>query len=285
MERNAAATYCRLADNMKHLHNPEAVKTFERLVDIERGYEREIEMWASDLDIEPAAPDETGIVPGADEELGEVEGEAAIDLMLTPWQALDMAVKDQQRAFEYFSDVASNAGDEDVRLQSEKIASRKLEHIALLRLERKRAWRTDERARIDVLVGQELPQSMESYQTSAQRVLGALRQRYLDLAQDADERDGAAEASLMREMAAGISGGTRPEELPAVNKGRAEERDLAAVVRAALRETEAAFDAYMIVAARAEQEDIMDAAQKDAAGCVTRMEHLRDCLSSHIETL
>ncbi|MBT3703024.1 MAG: hypothetical protein HOE62_12395 [Alphaproteobacteria bacterium] len=295
LERAAAATYCRLATEMKKLHNPDAVEMFKRLVEIEQGYETETEQWATSLGLDP---DVIKTSENADDSLRANAGDermrrAATDVLLTPWQALNLAVKNEKESFEFFSALAANAEQEDVRQQSENIAAKKLEHIALLRLERKRTWRTNERARLESIVGRDTPLTLASFEETTTRLKTALRRRYLDLATEADPlADDMANnvvnnltATLLRDLAA---------EIPDLNGQNAElsslpdiplHTDLPAVMRAALRETEAAFDAFMSVAAHAASEDIVDAAQEEAGECVARLERLRDGLTVHISEL
>ena len=205
----------------------------------------------------------------------------------------NLSDKDEKESFEFFSALAANAEQEDVRQQSENIAAKKLEHIALLRLERKRTWRTNERARLESIVGRDTPLTLASFEETTTRLKTALRRRYLDLATEADPlADDMANnvvnnltATLLRDLAA---------EIPDLNGQNAElsslpdiplHTDLPAVMRAALRETEAAFDAFMSVAAHAASEDIVDAAQEEAGECVARLERLRDGLTVHISEL
>jgi rubrerythrin len=287
LERATGATYCHLAAEMKKLHNPDAVDMFKRLVEIERGYEAEIELWAASLGLNPAAvkateaPENIHQMATDDERMHR----AATDILLTPWQALNLAVKNEKESFEFFSALAANAEREDVRQQSEIIAAKKLEHIALLRLERKRAWRTDERARLETIVGRDIPLTLASFSETTTRLKTALRRRYLDLATEAGLLADDMTATLLRELAAEVP------EFKAENvdlsplSDRPTHTDIPGVLRAALRETEAAFDAFISVAAHADSEGIVDAAHVEASECVTRLERLRDGLTFHIAGL
>jgi len=275
MERAAAATYCRLADDMKTLHNPAAVEIFEHLVEVEREHEREITAWAESLAIELAA--------AVGEQAAATEPREAQSLTLTPWQALNMAIANEQKAFEFLSDIAANAGHDDVRGQAEKFASKKLEHIALLRLERKRAYRTDERARLEAIVGNEIPATLDAFESSSERLMNGLAVRYFELADEAGEAADEISVALLRQLAVGIANNTEPPTLPGA--GANTNADIAAILRAALRETEVAFDAFIAVAERAESEDIVDAAQRRSGDCVALLERLRDRLTAHIESL
>jgi len=272
LERAAGATYCRLAAEMKKLHNTTAVGVFEHLDEVARGHAREVSDWAGDLGFTIAsANDETGAIERD-------EARAARDLMLTPWQALNMAVHNEQAAFEYLSQVAAEARRDDVRRQAETFASKKLEHIALLRLERKNAWHTDARARLDAVVGREIPATLKNFEETTARLLSALCDRYLELAGEAEAAGDDVSTALLRQIAVSVDSSADAPPLPA---GEAN-ADIADILRTAMRETEAAFDAFMAVAERAAEEDIIDAAQRRAGERVDDLKRLRDRLAENI---
>jgi rubrerythrin len=71
--------------------------------------------------------------------------DAAEDLdpdIATPYQALATAVRSAEEAFRYYSHFASSAEGETVRAQAEALAKEALTHAALLRRERRRAYRS-----------------------------------------------------------------------------------------------------------------------------------------------
>ncbi len=277
LERAAAATYCRLAEEMGRLYNPAAVEMFERLVAVEQEQEQEVidQVKKLGLTVPPAA------TAPPEDKTGEAEERAAHDLVLTPWRALNLAVQNERSAFEFFTSIAANCETDEVRQQAESFASLKLEHLALLRLERKRAYRTAERTRLEAIVGRDIPRSFAAFKASADKLLAALRERYQRLGNDADIAGDGATAGLLRDLAAEIDAERSARPLP-------DEEAVGAVtdiLRDALRETEAAFDAFMAVAEKATDEEMAKAAQVLAAACVRRLERLRDRLTAHLEAL
>ncbi len=277
LERSAAATYCRLAQKMTRLHNPAAVEMFERLMEVGKEHEREVRHRIRTHGMpEPRVDADLSA-----EANSKAEDRAARDLVLTPWRALNLAVQKERDAFELFTSIAANSNDEEVRQQAENFASLKLEHLTLLRLERKRAYRTAERTRLEAIVGRDLPRTMAEYTQSADRVLAALCDRYKTLSEDAENAGDAFSAGLLRDLAGEIDHirdtPSHPDEEPIGS--------VTEILRAALRETEAAFDAFMAVAENATDEDMALAAQDMAAGCVKRLERLRDRLTAHLEDL
>ncbi len=277
LERAAAATYCRLAEEMGKLHNPAAVEMFERLVAVEQEQEQEVIGQVKKLGL-PVPPATTA---PPEDKTGEAEDRAAHDLVLTPWRALNLAVQNERNAFEFFTSIAANSEDDEVQQQAESFASLKLEHLTLLRLERKRAYRTAERTRLEAIVGRDIPRTFTAFEVSADRLLTALRESYQRLGNDAEIAGDGETAGLLRELAGQIEADRRasppPEEEPVAL--------VTEILRAALRETEAAFDAFMAVAENATDEEMAKAAQTLAATCVRRLERLRDRLTAHLEAL
>jgi len=67
--------------------------------------------------------------------------EEARSHLLTPYRALAIAVRNEERAFAFFTYLAANAENEDVRRLAEQSAKDELDHAAVLRRERRKAWR------------------------------------------------------------------------------------------------------------------------------------------------
>jgi hypothetical protein len=62
---------------------------------------------------------------------------------LTPYKALSIAVKGEERAFSFWTHVATDAESEEVKTQAEMLARQELAHAARLRFERRRAFHAD----------------------------------------------------------------------------------------------------------------------------------------------
>jgi len=65
--------------------------------------------------------------------------------LLTPYRALAIAVRNEERAFAFFTYLATHAEDDDVRRLAEQSAKDELDHAALLRRERRKMWRSQDR--------------------------------------------------------------------------------------------------------------------------------------------
>lgn len=139
LEKEAATRYDDLARKMHDHHAPDTAAVFERLAEEERKHRDHV----SDL-----SQQRTGAVPGAADlkwDLSETfddeaTGELAGSRLATPYRALSMAVRNEERAFAFWTYVAANAQDAAVREAAETMAHEELEHVSLLRRERRRAY-------------------------------------------------------------------------------------------------------------------------------------------------
>jgi hypothetical protein len=64
---------------------------------------------------------------------------------MTPYRALSMAVRNEERAFAFWSYVAAHAGQGEIKRAAETMARQELEHVAKLRKERRRAYHEERR--------------------------------------------------------------------------------------------------------------------------------------------
>ena len=63
--------------------------------------------------------------------------------LMTPYRALSMAVRNEERAFAFWSYVAGFAKDPEIKKAAEAMAREELGHVATLRKERRRAYHSE----------------------------------------------------------------------------------------------------------------------------------------------
>lgn len=142
MEQKAARRYADLAEKMENRGAVDLAALFHRLAEEEREHVRQVAHWRENhtsrvgdsssgrpAATPPPEPDETA--------------ELADSATLTPYRALTVAVREEERAMVFWSYVSAQAPDKAVRQAAEKIAHQELEHAALLRHERRRAYRAE----------------------------------------------------------------------------------------------------------------------------------------------
>ncbi len=145
MEQEAAERYESLADEMTREGNDALAELFRGLAAEERDHAARIGRWTGAADEVAPLPELRGHAPEAPD--GEATAEAGGTLLMTPHRALDLAVRGEERAFAFFTQIAAAATDRAVQEKAEALAREELEHIARLRLARRRAWRTQSDAK------------------------------------------------------------------------------------------------------------------------------------------
>jgi rubrerythrin len=139
LERTAVARYTRLAESMRQVGHDDLAATFESLASEEKMH---VDGVARLLRGAPAAARPVDVQRWVLPETFGVE-EAAPAALLTPYKALSIAVRAEERAFTFWIYVASTAKDEPVRVQAEEMARQELVHAAKLRHARRRAYHAE----------------------------------------------------------------------------------------------------------------------------------------------
>ncbi len=136
MELEAGRRYRELADHMRRQGEAQLASLFDFLAEIEDKHAQVIDARAQAVIGKPVDPARVRW------ELPEnFDEEEARSHLLTPYRALAIAVRNEERAFAFFSYLAANAEDDAVRRLAEDGAKDELDHAALLRRERRKAWR------------------------------------------------------------------------------------------------------------------------------------------------
>ena len=73
----------------------------------------------------------------------ETAAEIRTSRLMTPYRALSMAVRNEERAFAFWSYVAGFAEDPEIKKAAEAMAREELGHVATLRKERRRAYHSE----------------------------------------------------------------------------------------------------------------------------------------------
>lgn len=136
LESEAARRYRELASSMRLREEARLAALFDFLANIEDKHAAQIAARApSGLDEMPLAE-----LPPR-EVLESFDAEAAESSLLNPYRALAIAVRNETRAFAFYSYLAAMAPKEPVRKLAEELAKEELTHADLLRRERRKAYR------------------------------------------------------------------------------------------------------------------------------------------------
>lgn len=128
MELEANERYTQFADQLATHNNVEVAALFRKLADIEALHAKRIlsEMnWAA----LPAMP-----IPYAwDGEAPETAPFESVHYLMQPYHALEIALRGEQRAEQYFDRIARSNSPASVRAAAEQMAAEEREHVALIR--------------------------------------------------------------------------------------------------------------------------------------------------------
>lgn len=138
LEAEAVRRYAQLATLMDRRGESDTAATFRRLMTEEETHTTAVGHWASQLGrAVPVGGSFLWLLPP---EIAASWEDLVERTRLTPYQALSLAVVNEQRAFVFYSHIAAGTGDEAVRLHAEALAREELGHAALLRRERRKAF-------------------------------------------------------------------------------------------------------------------------------------------------
>lgn len=139
MEQEAADRYGALAGAMRDQGRAELADVFARLAEAEREHVDSVAKWSRSRT--GHAPDATLVRWQAPEAVApEDAAEIETSQLMTPYRALALAVRNEERAFAFWSYVAAFGDDPDIKAAAETMAREELGHVATLRRERRRAY-------------------------------------------------------------------------------------------------------------------------------------------------
>jgi rubrerythrin len=249
LEQEAAARYRALSTRMARQGDAEMAARFEFLAGIEDRHATHVA--DRGLALLGHAPDPARVrweLPtGYDEE-------AASNAALSAYQALAFAVRNEERAFAFYTYVAAEAEHPDLRALAEELARDELEHAALLRHHRRRTFHADRPA------AAERPESVEALRLLAKRWDAEAAAAHTALAKALDEAGESVDAAIFRRLAeqeGGAVAGAATVKLRSAADG--------------LRLLEEGFDRYAMIGERADDERVVAEAQRLASEMVGRL--------------
>ena len=129
MESEAAQRYAELADAMETVNNVEVAELFRKMASIETGHARALMTrmrWR-----EYAPPRRTS--PFGAGEGPETPGGDAVHYLMQPYHALELALECEERAEQFYAELAEAAEDPKVRDAARALEAEEREHVELVR--------------------------------------------------------------------------------------------------------------------------------------------------------
>jgi rubrerythrin len=128
IEVDAVDRYNLLADQMETHNNPELVKVFRDLARAEGIHGEEIRRLAGDFDVAAHAAS----MPQFAEDSPEEADLGSAHYLMTPWHALQLSLKGEERALAYFTSIVENAKDPKVKAMAAELVEEEAEHVNLV---------------------------------------------------------------------------------------------------------------------------------------------------------
>jgi rubrerythrin len=139
MEVEAANRYSGLAEEMRRQNKGALAEVFAHLATAEREHADSVTRWSQSR--RDKAPDPALVRWEAPETFdAETAREMETSRLATPYRALAMAVRNEERAFAFWSYVAAYSKDSEIKQAAEAMAREELGHVSTLRKERRRAY-------------------------------------------------------------------------------------------------------------------------------------------------
>jgi rubrerythrin len=252
LEREAAARYRALSARMARQGDASMAAQFDLLAGIEDRHASHVAERGEALLGHAPLPRNAGwdLPSNYDEE--EARG-----AMLGAYQALAFAVRNEERAFVFYTYVAAEAKDPGVRALAEELARDELEHAALLRHQRRRAFHTERPRAV------EIPQSVDVLRAWAQRWYGEAAAAHAALARALDEGGETEDAVIFRRLAEDEEKAADGAVGAAIPKLRS--------AADGLRLLEEGFDRFALIGDRSDNERVVAEAQRLAGEMIARL--------------
>ncbi len=252
LEREAAARYRALSARMARQGDSAVAAQFNVLAGMEDRHAGDVaERGQALLGHAPAIPSRSWDLPPTYDE------EEARGATLGAYQALAFAVRNEERAFVFYTYVAAEAENPEVRALAEELARDELEHAALLRHHRRRAFHAERPRTL------EIPRNVDVLRAQARSSDAEAAEAHTQLAKALAEIGETEDAAIFQRLAA------REESAAAGSFGIATPKLRSAAD--GLRLLEEAFDRYALIGEKSIDERVVAEAQRLASEMVARL--------------
>jgi rubrerythrin len=132
LEYESAERYRELAGNMTVHNNPEIAELFEYLARMSDLHAQEVEEHAKGIELPQIPPWDYKWAAGGSPEANAAEQDEEISYLMTPIQAMHLALHNEIRGRDFYARVAAGSPDPEVRRLAAEMADEETEHADLL---------------------------------------------------------------------------------------------------------------------------------------------------------
>ena len=130
IEVDAYERYITLADSMEVSNNQELADLFRKLASHEEKHAAEIIKRAGDIELPRIRLAEQTWADGESPEAAPLE---QAHYLMTPWHALQMALKAEQRAYDFFNHLVNSVTDDEMKKWAKEFREEEAEHVTLVK--------------------------------------------------------------------------------------------------------------------------------------------------------
>lgn len=130
LETEAYECYCDLAEQMEVHHNKEVAALFRKLAAEEKNHIDQVEERAGGEEIPHMAPWDFKVF---DVEAHGLTGAREVHYMMTPYHALVLALRAEEKSLAYFTQVVENSNDEQVIAMAKDLQDEERHHIEMVK--------------------------------------------------------------------------------------------------------------------------------------------------------
>lgn len=130
LETEAYECYCDLAEQMEVHHNQEVAGLFRKLAEEEKRHIASVEERAGEDKIPHMAPWD---FKAFDAEVHGLTGAREVHYMMTPYHALKLALRAEERSFDYFTQVIESSSDDQVLEMARELQEDERRHIDMVK--------------------------------------------------------------------------------------------------------------------------------------------------------
>lgn len=145
MEQEAFGNYTDLAERMRREGRPDLVPVFERLAGEEARHIDNVVDWSQR--VSGTMPDLAKLQWEPADTFDDEGASAIAPELMGAYRSFSMAVRNEERAFLFWTHVAAQTDQDPLRLAAEQMAREELGHLTTLRVERRRAFHAERAAK------------------------------------------------------------------------------------------------------------------------------------------
>lgn len=269
IETEAVKRYECLKNEMEKRNSKDTAQTFQSLMEQEIQHIEEVQSWAKQHQLD--LPNQDGFSWKLPPEFSDSWDEVAHSTLLTPYKALAIAVKNEERTFAFYAYISAHAQSREVADAAEKMAHEELEHAMELRKHRRREFHL--MTKNHPATRHTLPAHLDDFTKQVHEAQQQQKAIYHAIAHQLLALNDTSSADLLTTLASEFAPTSTPE-----GEGRTADTQAGQTSRDLLRQAQAPIESFIefcdFVTEKTPSEDILLQAQSVLEQAITHLSRL-----------